>query len=81
MLYTLLYIKEIINKDPLCGTGKSTQNSVIVYMGKESKKRIDTCIYITDSLYCMSEINTMLQINYTPIKLKMKSILLLINVI
>ena len=56
----LLYIKEIINKDPLCGTGKSTQYSATVYMGKESKKRIDICICITDSLYCMPETNTIL---------------------
>ena len=56
----LLYIKEVINKDPLCGTGKSTQYSVIVYTEKESKKRIDICIHITDSLYCMPETNTIL---------------------
>ena len=37
-IYTLLYIKQIINKDLLYSTGKSTQYSVITYMGKESEK-------------------------------------------
>ena len=37
-IYTLLYIKQIINKDLLYVTGNSTQNSVIAYMGKESEK-------------------------------------------
>ena len=36
--YTLLYIKEITNKDPLYSTGNSTQYSVMTYMGIESKK-------------------------------------------
>ena len=33
-IYTLLYIKQIINKDLLYSTGNSTQYSVIIYMGK-----------------------------------------------
>ena len=37
-IYTLLYIKQIINKDLLSSTGNSTQYSVMAYMGKESKK-------------------------------------------
>ena len=37
-LYMLLYIKQITNKNLLCSTGNSTQYSVMVYMGKESKK-------------------------------------------
>ena len=37
-VYTLPYIKQIINKDPLYSTGNSTQYSVMTYMGKESKK-------------------------------------------
>ena len=36
--YTLLYIKQITNKDLLCSRGNSTQCSVMVYMGKQSKK-------------------------------------------
>ena len=37
-IYTLLYIKQITNKDILYSTGNSTQYSVMAYMGKESKK-------------------------------------------
>ena len=37
-IHTLLYIKQIANKDLLYGTGNSTQYSVMTYMGKESKK-------------------------------------------
>ena len=42
-IYTLLYIKQITNKDLLYSTGNSTQYSVMAYMGKESKKE---CIYV-----------------------------------
>ena len=38
---TLVYIKQIINKDLLYSTGKSTQYSVVTYMGKESGKGMD----------------------------------------
>ena len=37
-IYTLLYIKQITNKDLMYNTGNSTQYSVMTYMGKESKK-------------------------------------------
>ena len=37
-IYTLLYIKQVTNKDLLYSTGKSAQYSVMTYMGKESKK-------------------------------------------
>ena len=39
MTYTLLYIKQITNKNLLYSTGSSTQYSVMAYMGKESKKK------------------------------------------
>ena len=42
-------------------------------MGKESKKGVDICICITDSLYCTLETNTMMQTNYTTIKIKKKN--------
>ena len=38
-IYTLLYIKQITNKDLLYSTGNSTWYSVMTYMGKESKKK------------------------------------------
>ena len=34
--------------------------SVMTYMGKESKKRVDICICITDSLCCTAETNATL---------------------
>ena len=37
-IFTLLYIKQIANKNLLYSTGNSTQYSVMAYMGKESKK-------------------------------------------
>ena len=37
-LYTLLYLKQITNKDLLYSTGNSTQYSAVTHMGKESKK-------------------------------------------
>ena len=37
-MYTLLYLKQITNKDLLYSTGNSAQYSVITYMGKESEK-------------------------------------------
>ena len=48
-MYTLLYLKWVINRDLLYSTGNSAQYSVMAYMGKESKKRVDICICITDS--------------------------------
>ena len=40
----------------------------MAYLGKESKKSLDICICITDSLCCTPETNTTLSINHTPIK-------------
>ena len=37
-VYTLLYLKQITNKDLLHGTGNSTQYSVRTKMGKELEK-------------------------------------------
>ena len=64
-IYTLLYIKEITNKDLLFSTRNSSQYSVMTCMGKQSKKEwryiyIYIYICITDSLYCTAEINTTL---------------------
>ena len=38
-IYTLLHTKSVSNMDLLYSTGKSTQYSVIAYMGKESEKK------------------------------------------
>ena len=37
-IYTLQYIKQVTNKNPLYSTGNSTQYSVMVYIRKEYKK-------------------------------------------
>ena len=37
-IYVLLFVGWITNKNLLCIIGKSTQHSVIISMGKESKK-------------------------------------------
>ena len=37
-MYTMLYIKQITNRDLFYSTGNSAQYPVLAYMGKESKK-------------------------------------------
>ena len=59
-VHILVYIKQITNKDLPYSTGNSTHYSVIAYMGKESKKRVDICICITDSLCCTAETNNII---------------------
>ena len=46
---TILYIKYVTNKNIVYDC---TKQSVMTYTGKESKKRVDICICITDSLCC-----------------------------
>ena len=41
-IYTLLYIKQMANKDLPHSTGNSTQYSVMTYAGKGSKE----CVYV-----------------------------------
>ena len=50
-------------------TGNSTQYFVITYKGKESEKKTDIYVCITESLCCTPETNTS-YINYTSIKKK-----------
>ena len=66
----LLYIGWI-SKILLNSTENSIQYPVINHNGKESEKNV--YIHITESLRCTAEINTTLQINYTPIKFKNKN--------
>ena len=58
-IYTLLYIKQITNKELLYSTGNSTQYLVITYNGRECKNKY-IYLYITESLYCIPEANTTL---------------------
>ena len=39
--YILLFVKEITNKDILYSTKNSTQCSVMVYIGRRIKNRVD----------------------------------------
>ena len=57
LIYIYYYYK-ITKKSLLYSTGNSTQYFTVNYMGKEAKKRVNTCVYITDSLCCTAEINT-----------------------
>ena len=57
--YTLLYIKQIANKDIPHNTGNTIQYSIKAYGGKESKNRVDTCMCTTDSVCCTPETNTL----------------------
>ena len=64
-IYTPLYTKQIINKDPLYSTGNSVQYSAMAYVGKESEKehiciKKSVCIYIPGSLFCVPGTNTTL---------------------
>ena len=59
-IYTILYIKQIINKNLLCSTMNSSQYSVITYMGKESEKEWIYVYILTEPLCCTPETNTTL---------------------
>ena len=44
-IYTIMYMKQITNENPLSCTGNSTQCSAVTYMGRQSKKEgIYVCI-------------------------------------
>ena len=45
-IHPLLYVKQITSKNLLYSTGKSTQYSVMTYMGKESKKKKSGYMYM-----------------------------------
>ena len=70
-IYTWQYISQITNKHLLSSTGNLTQCFVMTCMRKGTKTRVDTCLRITDSLFCTLTL-TPPQNNYTPIKKKFK---------
>ena len=55
---TLLYIKQITNKNLLYSIRNYIQYSVMTYIETESKKRVDICVCIADSFCCTAETNT-----------------------
>ena len=67
VMYTLLYLKWITNKDLLY----STWNSCSVLYGSLDGRRVwgimDTCIHMVESLHCSPETITTLLISYTSI--------------
>ena len=65
-MYTLLYLKWIINKDLLYSTGNSAQCYVAAWMGGVWG-RMDACICMAEWLCCAPETLTRLWIGYTPI--------------
>ena len=52
--YTPLCIKQRTNENLVRSTGNSTQRSVVIYMGRQSKHE---GIYVADSLCCTAETN------------------------
>ena len=56
-IYTLLYVKQINNRNRVYRRGNSTQNSVITYMGKEHGKE---WVYVCTTDNCIPETNTAL---------------------
>ena len=70
VMYTLLCLKWIIDKDLLCSIGNSAQCSVAAWMGGEFGGRVDTCIWMAESLCCPPETMTTLLIGYTLIQNK-----------
>ena len=54
--HTLLYTSQVTDKDLLCNTGE-VLNILTIYTGKESKKRTNIRIHITESLCYTSETN------------------------
>ena len=53
-----------------CCTAQGTLlNALCDLNGKEIQERGDICIHIADSFCCTVETNTILQSNYTPIKI------------
>ena len=67
-MYTLLYLKWIINRNLLYSTGSSAQCGVAARVGR-GVGRVDTCIWMAESLHCSPETITTLT-GSRPIKKK-----------
>ena len=66
-MYTLLYLKWIINKDLLYSTGNPAQYYVAAWVGGEFGGKMDAYVCMAESLCCPPESVTTLLICYTPI--------------
>ena len=58
------------NKDPLYGTWNSSQCSVPAWMEEGFGDRMDTCVWMAESLCCSPETTPVMLIGYTPIQSK-----------
>ena len=65
VMYTPLYLKWATNKDPLSSTWNSAPYGSLDGSGVWG--RIDTCLYMAESLCCLPETIIKLLIGYTPI--------------
>ena len=54
-MYTLLYLKQITNKDLLYSSREFCSVFCNNLNGEAILKRIDTCTYLTKSLFCTPE--------------------------
>ena len=69
-MYTLLYLKQITNKDLPYSTWKPGQCYVAIWMGGGSRGEVDTCICMTESLRYLPETIITLLIRYTLVQNK-----------
>ena len=65
-VYTILYLKRIINKDPLCITGEFCSVLCGNLDGRGVWERMDACICMAESLCCAPETITTLLVGSTP---------------
>ena len=68
VMYTLLYLKWITNKDLLSSTWNSAQCYRPSWDGSGVWGRLDPCLCTAESLHCSSETTTTLLTGYTPIQ-------------
>ena len=71
-MYTLLYLKQIINKDLLHSTWNSAQCYTAAWMGGGLWGRMDICTCTAESFPCPSETITTLLIGSTQVHSKLK---------
>ena len=72
VMYTLLYLKWITNKNLLYSTQNSVQcyvpDRMAVLCASRVSRRMNTCIRMAESLHCSPETMTTLLIDCTPVK-------------
>ena len=74
VMCTLLYSEWITNKDLLYSTWNSSQCSVPAWMEEGFGDRMDTCVWMAESLCCSPETTTTLLTGYTSMQSKVYSL-------